>query len=391
MATLILGRDLDWMCECYATSVNESGIEDAYYCNLEKVYGWISSLQHSRDVEPRSAPDLSDERIDGQDFLADYDAKMIESLVAIRQMLDSEPPKRPAAKELWSFFKDVSSQKCRDCDPRLPNDIWRPNTRQKDAVESGTSRRRSMQLIPEEASDNPSTESRDGQPGNKNLLSANFRPDRNGIRGRRGSSPHAAHTNTYLDPSSVYTPSQTTTRPEAPSSTGMTSPAEKASYVRRTSSATDARGAVAKQSSKISRSASPTKRRQLLESRVHFSKPETPDTSGSGEIMLPPKGENTSNKPSVPGSEPAPVSQHATGPSHSLTARSQSARTDATDVREKITDHQGQNDVPPETQIIIYDLAKKRSYISAFGHLEGTSPRTTREYHDLILKREETW
>ncbi|KAL8776002.1 MAG: hypothetical protein Q9194_003444 [Teloschistes cf. exilis] len=379
MATLILGRDLDWMREYYATSVNESGIEDAYYCNLEKVYGWISSLQHSRDVEPRSAPDLSDERIDGQDFLPDSDAKMIESLVAIRQMLDSEPPKRPAAKELWSFFKDVSFQKCRDCDPRLPNDIWRPNTRQKDAVESGTSRRRSMQLIPEEASDNPSTESRDGQPENENLLSANFRPDRNGIRGRRGSSPHATHTNTYLDPSSVYTPSQTTTRPEAPSSTGMTSPAEKTSYVRRTSSATDARGAVAMQSLKISRSASPTKRRQLLESRVHFGTPEMADTSGSGETMLPPKGENTSNKPSVPGSEPAPVWQHATGPSHSLTARSQSARTDASDVQEKITDHQGQNDVPPETQIIIYDLAKKRSYISAFGHLEGTSPQTTRK------------
>lgn len=386
MATLILGQDLDSMCKYYATPVNESGIEDAYYCNLDKVYAWISSLQQSQDAEPRSAPDLLVERIDGQDFLPDHNARMIEGLVAIRQMLDSEPPKRPTAQGLWSRFKDVSSQKCRDCDPRLPDEIWRPTTRQKHAVESGTSRRRSMQLIPEEASDNPSTESRDGQPENEKFLSANFRPDRHGTRERRASSPHISprqtSSNTYLDPSAVYIPSQTIARPEALSLTGKTSRAERAeraSYVRRTTSATDTRGAVARQSSKMSRSMSPTKRRQLPESRVHFSTSQVPDNPGSSGTAPPSSGENVTNSPSVPSSETAPVSQHATGSSHSLTAaRSQGARTDATHNQERVTSHRGQDPLPPETQIIIYDLALKKSYISAFGHLEGTFPPTTR-------------
>ncbi|KAL8639536.1 MAG: hypothetical protein Q9228_003439 [Teloschistes exilis] len=138
MATLILGRDLDWMFNYYTTRVNDSGIEDAYHCNLEKIYGWIVCLQQPQDAGFRSASDPSDEQIDGQNILPDRDAGMMEGLAAIRQMLDIKPSERPTTQGLWSFFQNVSPRKCRDCDPRLPDEIWRPTTRQRDDVESST-------------------------------------------------------------------------------------------------------------------------------------------------------------------------------------------------------------------------------------------------------------
>ncbi|KAL8693777.1 MAG: hypothetical protein Q9218_001473 [Villophora microphyllina] len=391
MATLILGRDLDRMCQHYAKPVNDSGIEDAYYCNLDKIYGWISFLQQSQDAEPRSVPDLSGERIDGQDFLPDPNAGMVEGLVAIRQMLDIDPPERPIARGLWMSFKDVSSQKCRDCDPRLPDEIWRPTTRQKHAVESGTSRRRSMQLIPEEASDNPSTESRDGPPENEKLLSASYRPDRSGIRERRGSSPHTGrwqtYSNTYLDPSSSYTPPQAMPRSEALASIGTTPSAEENSYMRRTTSATDDRRAAARQGFQTSRSMSPTRRRPLSESRVQFRIPQDSGNSGIGAIAVPSHGESVPSPPPVPGSEIVPVAQHAIGSSHSVAGRSQIARTDATDNQERVEKrangfhHQKHEHVLPTTQIIIYDLAKRIPYVSSFVQLED------KRYGDEYISR----
>lgn len=120
------------MCSHYAAPINDSGREEAYYRNLERVYTWIEHLGKPRDPEPRSAPDLIGESIKGQDFVPDLDSRLIEALGTIRCMLDNEPTKRPNAQGLWEGFQHVSSQKCRDCDPRH-KECWKPNREQRDA------------------------------------------------------------------------------------------------------------------------------------------------------------------------------------------------------------------------------------------------------------------
>ncbi|KAL8724638.1 MAG: hypothetical protein Q9181_006735 [Wetmoreana brouardii] len=212
MSSLILGRDLEKLCHHHAKREDFSTLDEAYYCNLDKVYSWIDYLKKPQEPEPRSIPNLTHEGVEGQDLVPDIHSGMIKGLAAIRQMLDIEPSERPAAKGLWERFQFVSSRICRDCDPRLPDEIWTPNPRQKNAADSGASRRRLMHLGREEGSDNPSTETIDGQTDNENMLSTNSRSDRNRLTEQRGSSAHngrkLASSSTFLNPSSTHTSSQ---------------------------------------------------------------------------------------------------------------------------------------------------------------------------------------
>ncbi|KAL8725339.1 MAG: hypothetical protein Q9181_006449 [Wetmoreana brouardii] len=431
MASLILGRDLERFRSYYASPKNESGLEDAYYCNLDRVYAWIEDLRRSQDHEPRSAPDLAGERIEGQDFCQDQSSGMIEGLDAIRRMLEVEPSERPASKGLWRNFQHVSSQLCRDCDPRLPDEIWTPNPRQKLAAESGTSRRRSMQLIPEEVSDNPSTETRDGQPEDANLLSANYRPDRHpsserrassphigwrqqppttyknpvprhmsppgvassdesdsggvplptqaaSLRDRRASSPHTGQRHSspsmLLNPATAHPPQQIVASPEPFTSVEMSLPAEGSTQIRRTTSASDDRKAAKKNTSAGSRSMSPSRRRPFPESRLR----------SRGALwfccqctnIASPKRDTATSPPPASQPEHAPVAPNAVGSLQSLVVKGSNSKLDDTNCKEKPDanrhkNHQKDEHLLPTTQIIIYDLADKIAYVTAYAHLKG--------------------
>lgn len=369
------------MCDHYATTVNDSGVEDAYYCNLDKLYEWIELLEKPRDSEPRSAPDLTGEKIKGQDFAPDLNSSMIEALPTIRAMLDIEPTKRPAARGLWENFQHVSSEKCRDCDPRLPDEVWTPNRRQKDAMESGTSRRRSMQLIPEEASDNPSTDTRDGQPENENLLGPNYRPDRNSLMGRRASSPHTGRFRFQTPPSRlhdlvpIHPPIPAYPKPFNPSAPVL--PAEDDTQITRTLSATDSRRANTHENPTGSRSMSPRQRRPHSETRLQYGKAQGPGTIVSA--LTPKRDMVIPNPPAASRSEPNPVAQSSVGSSHSLTVNKQAPKPDMPEVQEKPStngdmSHQKKEHLQTGTQIIIYDLADKEAYVAAYAQLKGTTP-----------------
>lgn len=365
------------MCTHYATSMDGSGLEDAYYCNLDRVYTWIGSLEKPHAFEPRPcAPDLRGENIEGQDFMPDLNLRMIEALATVRLMLDLEPPKRPPAPRLWEDFQHVSSQMCRDCDPRLPDEIWTPNRRQKDAMESGASRRRSMQLIPEEASDNPSNDTRDGEATN-DLLSANYRSDRSSSIGGRASSPHTGRKQAYLSRpyDSAPTPNSLPVGAsrEPSGSAGPGPPVQDDTQMRRTSSATDGRKADVPGHPAASRSMSPKQRKRYSQNPLQQGPSQAPL---AGVYALPRDIERVSNPPPVSRFERVPVAQNSTGSAHSLGAKRQVTASESPKDNEKpglggYLSHQKQEHLQPGTQIIIYDFLIKQAYVTAYAHLRG--------------------
>ena len=383
------------MCGHYGTPVNDSGIEDAYYCNLERVYDWIQHLAKPRDAEPRSAPDLSCEKIKGQDFVPDRNSRMVEALATIRLMLDIDPAKRPTAQGLWKSFQHISSQICRDCDPRS-DDRWTPNLLQTAAAESGAkARRRSMQLIPEEASDNPSTENRDGPAENENLLNPYYRPDRNSLMGRRASSPHTGRHQTQPrqhNSAPIHIPPAMS---EATNQFGLVDPAvsaEDGNQIRRTSSATDGRRATVQETTSVSRSMSPKKRRPLSESRPQPSVGQPGKPSILSPPILSPKRDTVSNHSPPSQTENLPVAQDPIGSSQSLSVMRQTSRSEDLEAQEKPGPnangiHQRHEHLDSSTRIIIYDLAKKKAYVGAYAQVEGTCVRFPRTIHLIFADK----
>ncbi|KAL8838744.1 MAG: hypothetical protein Q9170_001993 [Blastenia crenularia] len=380
MASLVLGRDHDTMCDHYARRINDSGLEDAYYCNLERVYDWIQCLARSQDFDPRSAPDLTDEKIKGQDFAPDLNLRMVEALSTIRLMLDFDPSKRPPAKALWEKLQHISSQLCRDCDPRS-DEKWTPNTRQKDAAESGTkARRRSMQQIREEALETPSTETKNGRAENENFLNPYYRPDRNSSMGRRASSPNTRQNQTQ--PSKQYSsapihipPPPTVDNASCLGSSLPAMPADEGSQMRRTSSATDGRRSSVQEISSLSRSMSPTKRRPFSESRLQPSNVQTLGNNMPPPPSLPAKRDKQASNSSFSRPEHIPTVPTFAGSSHSLAVKKPVSRSEDADVHKTPSvnghsHHHQQEHLHPSAQIIIYDLAKKYPYVAAYAQLE---------------------
>ncbi|KAI4183724.1 MAG: hypothetical protein L6R41_005220 [Letrouitia leprolyta] len=267
----------------YASTVIDSSLKDAYYYNLERVYDWIQCIARPRDSEPRSAPDLTGEKIIGQDFVPNLHSRMVEALATLRLMLDKDPHKRPTAKTLWEKFQHVSAQICRDCDPRS-EEKWTPNLRQKDAAESGTkARRRSMQRIREEALDNLGLEVSNDQPENEDLLNPYYRADLNSSMGRRASSPNTGRNHSRTRRQYNSAPLRPRAQVEEGSNPhGSTSPAvpvTEGSQMRRTSSATDKRRSSIHEIPSTSRSMSPRKQRPVSESRFQPGVAPATDTS----------------------------------------------------------------------------------------------------------------
>jgi len=159
MATLLLGESLNKFTEHYTTLRNETGVEDAYHCNLPRVHTWIDYLQaaHQPEYRPKQTPETSLVSVQNESLSCGPQAikiggpkeEMLISLNAIRQMLDQTPDVRPKAKGLWKNFSRVSSEVCRDCDPRHP-EVWKPSELQKQQAEKGTNCRRSLHSVPED-------------------------------------------------------------------------------------------------------------------------------------------------------------------------------------------------------------------------------------------------
>ena len=186
MATLLLGKNLNNLHEHYTTPINESSKEEAYHCNLSKVYSWIDCLRALHELKPLQEHLLLGE-INVENLHPSPNNHMIAALIDIRQMLDETPSKRPISRELWQKFQHISEKICGDCDPRRPADIWKPSAMQQRDAQTGLNNRRSLHAI-EEKNIRIHEQSESGDLDSPRL-SNRLSPDRSLRRSRRGSSP----------------------------------------------------------------------------------------------------------------------------------------------------------------------------------------------------------
>ena len=143
MATLLLGWNLSNFSDHYTTTVNDSGKEEAYHCNLGRVHSWIDYLRSSNASKLVHMLPLQAAQVESQDLTACQNGIMVEALIHIRGMLDENPQSRPKSQGLWKHFQFISPQKCRDCDPRN-GEMWKPSVRQQQDAETGLIKRRSL-------------------------------------------------------------------------------------------------------------------------------------------------------------------------------------------------------------------------------------------------------
>ena len=186
MATLLLGEDLAKLSKFCTTTINVSATDEAYHCNLDKVYSWIDHLRESNEIEPVQDNGRPGAVHQAQDIVSSTNDHMVAALFYLRRMLDEVPSNRPPSKTLWQHFQDVSSEQCRDCDPRRPEDIWKPSIMQQKNAKTGLINR-SMQE--ERNLDTQTGESFRHGEIDSTLLSAQGTLERSDWRRMRGSSP----------------------------------------------------------------------------------------------------------------------------------------------------------------------------------------------------------
>ena len=187
MATLLLGENLTRFSEYYTTTVNISAKEEAYYCNLDKVYSWIDHLRTSNELKPVKDDWRRSAICKARDLIMSPDDNMVAALVDIRQMLDEVPSNRPLSRTLWQQFQGISFEQCKDCDPRQTEEVWKPSIRQQENAKTGLINRRSV-TVEEELDFEAKEPFRYGEI-DSTLLSAHNMLDRSDWGQTRGSSP----------------------------------------------------------------------------------------------------------------------------------------------------------------------------------------------------------
>ena len=187
MATLLLGENLTRFSEYYTTTVNISAKEEAYYCNLDRVYSWIDHLKTLNEIKPVKDNWRRGAICKAQDIILSSNDNMVASLVDIRRMLDEVPSNRPLSKTLWQQFQGISSEQCKDCDPRQTEGVWEPSIRQQENAKTGLINRRSM-LVEKELDFEAKEPFRYGEI-DSTLLSAHNMLDRSDRGQPQGSSP----------------------------------------------------------------------------------------------------------------------------------------------------------------------------------------------------------
>ncbi|KAG8529726.1 uncharacterized protein KY384_005207 [Bacidia gigantensis] len=144
MATLLFHHDHTLLQKHCSHIVNDTAVEDAYHLNLPKAYSWLDHMKSSQSTQIGNIGTLlesSSESFDESGDSGESTRALITSLPNIRKMLDEDPPKRPKSDELCVLFQSISSEQCEDCDPRRPNDIWKPSTQQRENLATGRQRR----------------------------------------------------------------------------------------------------------------------------------------------------------------------------------------------------------------------------------------------------------
>ena len=114
MATVLLRNDL----EEFSNFRSDFGAQEGhikYYKSLPNVYKWISHGCARPEAPNKESPTNS---------------AIFRVLPAIQDMLAETPKQRPLTKDLWGIFKDVSVDRCPDCDFRLEDTRWRPSADQ---------------------------------------------------------------------------------------------------------------------------------------------------------------------------------------------------------------------------------------------------------------------
>lgn len=187
MATLLLGENLTSLSDYYTTTVNVSAKEEAYYCNLDKVYSWIDYLRTSHGFKPVQDSWRPSAIRKAQDVISSPENRMATALIDVRRMLDEVPSNRPLSKNLWLQFQEINAERCKDCDPRRPEEMWKPSIRQAINAKTGLISRRPVHV--EEDLDYETREPFRDRELNSTLLSAHNMLDRSDRRRPRGSSP----------------------------------------------------------------------------------------------------------------------------------------------------------------------------------------------------------
>ena len=108
LVTVLLGHDIKELPNHTKTiSSLDIELEEAYSCNLRKIYSWIDLLKEKHSS------------LTTESYIAD-------GLIPIRSMLNEDPQARPTARDLWMQFRLISPRICPDCDPRHSK-VWRSN------------------------------------------------------------------------------------------------------------------------------------------------------------------------------------------------------------------------------------------------------------------------
>lgn len=115
--TLLLGHEST---DFIATVEDDTYLNNAYYCNLDKVSSWIGILRESHWSENVSLRLTQNRRNEGQGSSPTAESSTIDALIPIQRMLAENPQARPSSRGLWADFQSVNSTICPDCDPRHP-------------------------------------------------------------------------------------------------------------------------------------------------------------------------------------------------------------------------------------------------------------------------------
>ncbi len=361
MATLLLGENLTRFSEYYTTTVNVSAKEEAYYCNLDKVYSWIDHLRtlNTKPVQDHWRPSTIRK---AQDVVPSPSDHVVAALVDIRRMLDEVPSNRPLSKTLWQQFQGVSPEQCKDCDPRRPNDMWKPSIRQQENAKTGLINRRSVHV--EEDEDMEAREPFRYGEIDSTLLSAQDRLDGFEQRHTSGSSP-----STILRSLSRRDHAKAVPRQKSPSSQRS---------LERSGSAGRSEGSTFP-GLLISET-----REETMNSEMTIIAPQIKPISILDNLALDDPTQDMSNIAAIPSS---PKSQSSglrvtNGdkrllPSPHLVTSSQALQIRANNQRKKNYQKKiattAKEDMPaPHTAIVVYDVSQTIAFVTVFASLKGT-------------------
>ena len=364
MATLLLGYDLKNFSEHYTSAVNESAKEEAYHCNLPKLYSWIEYLITSNNGRPKQIKPLLSARVEDQDFGFDPEQRLVCALTDIRKMLDESPQLRPRSKDLWECFQYVSPEQCRDCDPRH-RERWQPSERQQQEAETGLQNRRSLKTRSASLEEG-SLNLRDA---GSNLLSPHDVPTRSTLKAQRhsvsGSSLSTIHTqeSTRVIPRPASPPAKPpVTRLTSTGASRSSSPTMKSPYTNHVQNA--------RRISQIT-NASPTSPTISINEVTASAIQKT--SSNTDPVLTNARAEKEDTAVNIVGSSVPSLNssrQNVTSANGNVTA----ALPPGKDYNHFSRMAQDETPEPlPQTEVIIYDMKLKYAYQCRFAALQGMS------------------